>query len=55
MYVLERWDSAVGLYVILKVFTLWIIGEMHGISYGKRPLARPRYRWEVILKWVLGR
>lgn len=33
MYVFERWDSAVGLYVILKVCTLWIIRERPGISH----------------------
>ena len=40
-----------GLYVILKVCTLWIIREM---PHGKRSLARPRYMWEVILKGVIG-
>jgi hypothetical protein len=43
-----------GLYVIMKVCTVWFIREMHEMLHGKRSLVRPRYMWEVILKGVIG-
>jgi hypothetical protein len=34
---------------------VWIVREMHEMPHGKRPLARLKYEWEVILKGVISR